>query len=296
MEYLNKILPTYNYYFFDQYNQLQSKQLNILQCLFRKLFGSSPETHLCNVVKKAYTLTLNGEFQATRKKQQALLSLFAKVERVYGLGKSFIELPDFDLPSGNKVTVAVCYALYGAPRNEQDLKISSIDFKLIFRNRDGSVHNTQELSIYKNKSNKLIVRLPHRLFAGYTDDSVGSINRRLSSEPSPTISKLVAKIVTESQSCSEMAEVQYHANDYYRLGSLSPGECNEAQAIQMEKFGWNYIGQHQELGAPSPLGRSLLNEKRIYAMNRRNVAPNNQLGLKQNLSVSFAASHLEERE
>ena len=78
---INTLLPTYQYEYIDKYNQLQIRELNIVQCFLRKAFGRYPETHLRTVVGRIYELTLNefGEFNDEQKNRR-MLRLFAKAD------------------------------------------------------------------------------------------------------------------------------------------------------------------------------------------------------------------------
>ena len=75
------LFKTQHFSYFDQKNQLQAVPLNFIHCIFRRL-GCHKETHLKNVVSRAYALAFNGELAVhnTEENQLQLLKLIAKVQ------------------------------------------------------------------------------------------------------------------------------------------------------------------------------------------------------------------------
>lgn len=294
MNLLNSVMPKYSYNYFDSYNQLQTKQLNIFQCFVRRAFGCYAETHLSNVAQIAYTVTLKDQFQAAPRKQQELLKLIAKAKNVYGFRRSYINLPACNLSTGTKVNISLRYDIRKPEDATGNFKISSIDFNLIF-SRNNHVQKNLNISIFKNKSQRTVVYLPFGLFQGNSDDSEDSIKNRLNSEYVKTISDLLAKILNDSSTSCEMDEVQYCADDYrymyYGLSSKSQPSTDDLNSMQdkaMSQLGWEYLNQFKD-----PRG---VVEKRVY-IHRKEAAAKNQnlaaLGFNQQLSTAFAASFLE---
>lgn len=292
MNCFRNIMPEYSYSYFDAYNQLQVKELNIFQCFVRKAFGCYAETHLSNVVKKAYTVTLNDQFQASPRKQQELLRLIAKAESIL-VSQFYMNLSSCNLSNGKKVNISVCYNI-SKPENAGDsYKISSIGFKLIF-SRNDRVEETYKVSIFKNKSQQIVVDLPPDLFQREAD----SIQKDLNRDYAKTISELVAKILNDT---TGIAAIQYYAIDYrWQKFNLfnerlkeSPENLNSSQKEAMKSLEWDYQSQFIEQGQTS-----ILDVKRVYVIRKEAAAKNQKLatvGFNQQLSITLTASLLETR-
>jgi hypothetical protein len=296
---LDSILPKYNYTYFDAYNQIQVKQLNIFQCILRKAFGYYAETHLSNVVKKAYTVTLSGQFQQGPEKRQALLKLIAKAYAVLSINQSDTKIAEFKLDADTKVSIGARYALSRPKKPTDDLKISSIDLTLIFSrcNRTLARHT---LSIFKNNSQKLVVHLPN-LFQGRSDDSKEMIESRLKGEYAKTITDFLAKTLNDSSTAHEITDLRYYSTDHrwmYQSLNRDPSKnaqdsetLNGIQDKALNQLGWGYFTQFTKEGYYGPQDM-----KRIYLL-RKEAAAQNQtltsLGFNQTLSIAFAASSLE---
>lgn len=303
MELINQIcqfVPAYDYNYFDEYNQLQTRQLNIFQCAFRKLFGWYDETHLSNVVKKAYTVTLNDQFTQGPAKRQELLKLILKSESVYA-AQSYIKLPEYQLPSGTSRSISMRYEISIPERETDSFKISSVDFK-IEPSRDGriSLEQPYHVGLYKNKSQRIVAQLPRDLFQGNTDDTKDSINTRLNGEEATIINNLFAKVLNDSSSAHEMADIKYYATDYRWLPYFSrelnrpmPDALNKVQEKAMQELGWEYLEPFTE-SRPGWNG-GITNLKRVYHFTKEAAEQNRHLttaGFNQNLSMAFAIQSL----
>ena len=209
---LDSIILKYNYTYFDAYNQIQVKQLNIFQCILRKAFGYYAETHLSNVAKKAYIVTLSGQFQQGPAKRQALLKLIAKAYHVFNINHSDTKIAEFKLDADTEVSINARYALSKPKKPTDDLKISSIDLTLIF-SRCNRIVQRHTLSIFKNNSQKLVVHLPN-LFQGRSDDSKEMIESRLKSEYAKTITDFLAKTLNDSSTAHEITDLRYYSTDH----------------------------------------------------------------------------------
>jgi|GEM_PF-3606319 len=297
MNYLNRIIPKYNYNYFDAFNQLQTKQLNIFQCIIRRAFGFYAETHLSIVVKKAYIVTLNDQQHvASSKTQQALLKLIAKrTSKLYS--QSHIQLNNRTLPSGEKVSVGIRYVIEEPKSRSDKYKISSIDFQLIF----SRYHQVHHISIYKNKSKQIAVYLKQVvLFNGVIFDTENSIKDYLNNQCVKTINDLLAKILNDS---SKVDVIRHYAGDYQRLTDFGlyhkrlnkstkakkfnkaqkaaiAKKLNKAQEEAMNQLGWEHIPEESEQHAEV---------KRVYLL-RKTAAAKNQtlasLGLQQPFSIA----------
>jgi hypothetical protein len=293
---LDSIIPKYNYTYFDAYNQIQVKQLNIFQCIFRKAFGYYAETHLSNVVKKAYTVTLSGQFQQGPAKQQELLKLIAKAYAVLSINQSYTKISEFNLDADRKVSINARYALSQPKKPTDDLKISSINLTLIFSrcNRTVARHT---LSIFKNNSHSLVVHLPN-LFQGQIDDTKDTIESRLKGEYAKTITDFLAKTLNDSSTAHEITDFRYYSTDHrwmYQFLKHEPFNqdsetLNGIQDNALNQLGWEYFTQFTKEYY------GLQDIKRIYLL-RKEAAAQNQtltsLGFNQTLSIAFAASSLQ---
>lgn len=308
MNFLNRIVPKYSYDYFDMYNQLQSKQLNIFQCFARKAFGWYAETHLSKVVAQAYKVTLNDQFQAAPPKQQKLLKLIAKLESTHRYKKAwYTTLPNFALSDRSRLSIGVHYDIKKPDSVHGTYQISSINFKLIF-GKNILDRQTYEISIFKNKSQRMVVRLPRELFLRFDKDTEDSIKKRLKSEYAKTISDLLAKILNDTSATTEMKSLQYYAPDYtdrpqrmymdyiingYHLSSdqNEDAKLNNAQEESMHQLGWKYIHQ-----LPPSRRTGILQTKRVYQLTKEETVKNQNLtalGLQKQFSIAFAASLLE---
>ncbi len=289
MAFFSCVLPNYKYNYFDKYNQFQEKQLNIFQYFLRKWFGYYAETHLSAVVKKAYSLTLSDQFQGSAKKRQELLQLIEKSQRVYGVTQSYVELYNRPLSSGKTAKISVRYWI-------DTQKISSVDFKinLIGNNSNQEVY---KVSIFQNKSNRLVVSLPAEIFNEGISDNEQSIQSRLNGECATIVNDLIKKTLHDSSTCPQLADIYFYANDYrFMLRPIpspfdvkrtpSPDVLNEAQMKAMNALGWVYFQQFVEEG------KGLVRDAKCVYLLRREVLGKTKDEFKQTISLNFAVESL----
>lgn len=306
MNLLNRVIPNYNYNYnyFDSLNQFQEKQLNIFQYILRRVFGCYAETHLSNVVKKGYTLTLNNQFPAKPEKQQNLLKL---IKKAYDISKlRDIELGDYRLSSSKNVKISLFYDIKKPKKEAEDFKISSIDFKLTFTENSLLKTTDHLISIFKNNSNELVTCLPKDLFERYSTHSEDSLKLCLNSEEAKITNDLIAKTLHDSNNSRdssvspELAEVRYYAEDYdfmqFDTSPLIRPILNPTYRKAMnDKLGWKYLGRFIKPGAVTPMA----NRKTMYVLKKESAENNHNLvnlGFTQTISLAFAASVLETQE
>lgn len=309
MSLLSKIIPGYEYCYFDQYNQFQTKQLNIFQRVARNIFGCYAETHLSNVINQAYKVTLNDNLQATTRKNQKLLELIRKAKHI-----SYVHLSTLADHSTEILSIK-----YTIEKVGDTFKIASIDFETKTR----KLFTEIRFSIFKNKDGNLLVELAKDPFKAcifnpgeVSEDSIkDGLKYRVKK-----ITNLLAKILKDSSADSAMNEIRYYVDDCkytYRPSTSSFGRSgskksidsttlNSAQEEGMQKLGWEYLGQYQEIEqchVSAALEKRyvdnrdnyVVNEKRVYLL-KREVAEKNPDLIEEvcnhNLSLAFAASHL----
>jgi hypothetical protein len=294
MNLLNKILPTYNYHCFDRFNQFQVVPLNIIDLFFRRVFGWYADTHLANVVKRAYGVTLTGDLPAaTPQKKQELLKLIAKAQDLFGYSQSHMKLSDCPLSNGSQMGISVRYSINKPSNKDGSFKISSVDFELFFKKNNRN-EAQRSVSFFKNRFQRFVAYLPRDLFQGScSSDTEESITRRLNGEHAKKINHLLAKILNDSSSVPEM---RYYAADYQSIpigstrGSifethLTPDTQNTFQNNALHQLGWEYLEHYAKSDV-----------KQVYLLRKETVQKKQLLtamGFNQNLSLDFAASVLE---
>jgi hypothetical protein len=279
MNMINRITAQYKYHYFDKHDHLQTKSLNVIQYLLRRIFGCYAETHLNNVVKKAYQITLKSDFVATGEERQQLLKLIAKAYRFS------LRPPEYQIPSTKKdVSISLSYSIQ--KRSSEDYKISGINFKF-----DDKLSDLCILRIFKNKSNEIVADLPSRLFKGDRNNSEEKIKDLLTGKMATLTTNILAKTLNDSVASSALYGfqfVQFGATDYRSFYSQSstnmiiPDDQNGAQETAMDQLGWTYWKK--------------LDTRLVYYFDRTAAEKNQVLaasGFNQNLSLNFAVQSLE---
>lgn len=293
MSFINKILPNYTYYYFDDTNELKSKKLNIIECFFRKVFGCYAETHLPTVSQNAYQATLNYKFYATDKEKQVLLKLIAKARAVYGYSRSFIQLPKHWSSDNTKVNIRMHYNIIAPKKATDRFAISSIDFYLSCKSNK-FVDSPRVVSIFRNRSHQLVARLPDGLF----DEQTSLKMIPFKSDYKRTINGLLTNILNDSAlATSNMDKIQYYGTDHRWVSHVydsensfkahkDPATLNQTQDDEMKKLGWQYFRLFSESGT-----LAVQDIKRVYHLTKASAGTNNdfnKINFDQKLSLAFA--------
>lgn len=147
--FFNSLFKTRSFNYFDDNDLFQTKQMNFIQCFFRKL-GFYSETHLKNVVNRACHVTFRPANKVTSSQYTSLFKLFAKVEQVYGAFYSKLyEIIEND----QKVKLTARFNPYpGRPIVEFKLSKQGIERSVYFtRPIPNEVHVEFDKSIFEEK-------------------------------------------------------------------------------------------------------------------------------------------------
>ena len=205
MECISKLLSPRDYTCFDENNQLQTRTLNSLQRLCRRIFGCYAETHLSNVAKRAYTVTLNGDFQ---RDSQNLLKILAKANEVY-LKRTedvyYAELPSYQRNSGEKVRVHIGYIIPKPKQVNEKYRIQSICFALS-SDPQGLPGLMEVRSKRSGPSRRTEVILPIAYIAHFSPRIYEGLDAAAMSPIAEAAHSLLSKMLYNSES-SEMKEI-----------------------------------------------------------------------------------------
>lgn len=289
MGFISNIFTKHNYNYFDQYNQLQVKQLNIFQCILRKCFGCYQETHLQNVVKLGYAETLKGYVQFSTTKREQLLKVIYKAQKIYEKS-SWNFLGETTLPGTR--TLAKISIRYNV--NEKS-KISSVAFVVDIPNWDivgRSFVERYEVTFFKNREGRMVVSLPFDLFGAKAEDTRESISKQFQQEKPYLITQLVSRVLKRSRTNPSLAEVSYYAPHYGFLTGANrdrvpPSEQNRLQKAGMESMGWQYLNFYADRTKPI-----IVDGRNIYTLDHSSAEDLN-IRLPQDLSLDFADPSLE---
>ncbi|MBI2743291.1 MAG: hypothetical protein HYX48_05180 [Chlamydiales bacterium] len=166
MAFLSCVLPTYDYSYFNDANQLQTMQLNILQCIFRRLFGWYEETHIKNVVNEAYMRTFEGRSIGDAAEDQQFLRLLQKADHAYG--EYYAPLSRVSTP---QTPFFARYNLaYRNPEGGGDLKIVHLIFYIGNRAVASANHNGSKFApnnAYDERERLVEEKRTEATFGGY---------------------------------------------------------------------------------------------------------------------------------
>jgi hypothetical protein len=203
-----------NYYYFDQKNQLQVRQLNFIQYLFRKMGLLYKETRLKNVVTKAYQLTFRNEHHGFYEVQQTkLLKLMAKAHKKYHSIHNPLYADLHEIPSGyqQKIQVKGGFVFNQNAVNDEP-KILEVKIKL----------NEKVITFKRTESQQILVDFPR--------DSSTIIQSKIDENLRSIVSNICANTFSP---CEFIFVVPKHRDS---LSDYSEDSIRE----QMETYGWEF--------------------------------------------------------
>ena len=288
MNYLKSVYYR-SYYYFDQYSQLQKKELNAFQRIARQVFGFYEETHSRNVVKRVYQVTFNSNPQMKDEKTQDLLKLIQKVNRLYqnGDGSSqdqfYVKIEDCTSTVDGHVSQASIEACYGVVQeNLQDENSRRSISKIHFR-----IRNAHPMVEDKELYLSLGRRLDH-LVVWFNDIYHQSYD--FPQKNMKIMSSLLVKILQDSEDSSVECYMRaYSMPPYlgssglldYRIRCQRVTEAHSTRAASMQAGGWDcgeLVGRFQE--------------RRTFVLAGAAPVPASLVFL-QTISIDFAAGLLE---
>jgi hypothetical protein len=293
--------PTYEYAYFDQNNNPQIKKLNVFQCVARRVFGCYTETHLSNVVEKAYKFTLNGGC-CERNIEKLLLKAIAKRNR-------FVHLGDCDLSGNKKAGISVIYNIKeNRDKNfskDDRYRISSIRFKQTFTEASQKPLDIFSRIVKNKHANAKIAFSEKELFRREKDLNLQVLSEGEAKRPSEynermsfyeqMITNFVLKIFNDSSISNEYLKI---------LHSIELNSGGNTEAIA-EKFGWNFSHEYTRpsIQEPTVLFGHVMYPSDIhvkeYSLQKefnRNFEGLNPISLTQGLSINFALSWMDEND
>lgn len=285
---LYKVTPTRRYCYFDQFNQLQTKRFHIFQRMIR-CFGGYKNTHLSNVIKRGYLLSLEGVIQERR-----MLKVISKVQKKYGVNsdKSYFQLPDYNLANGSTVKIGVRYKITFDPSGHAS--ISSIDFTFksntteIMPGKARPFPKVEFVTLVKNLSGNLVAVLPPATFQPNQHDTAQTISDRITHQRARIINDLLAKTLNDSN------YVHLGLPSYEMLCYLDrplAQQLSNAQDSAMGQLGWRFHKEYQE---PSQ-GPIIYGMQHVYRYTSEDAKANQNLvnaGFNQKLSLITVAPKL----
>ncbi|MBI2743292.1 MAG: hypothetical protein HYX48_05185 [Chlamydiales bacterium] len=231
MAFLTGILPIYKeYIYLNDQNELQTRQLNILEYIFRQVFGWYEETHLKTVLEQAYPLTFDHDWKISDENSQKLLRLIEKANALEQVGEIKTFVGSFsDEPDNYTSEVTAQYSMVARRDPAAPTQIYAVTFDVKIKDFLDRETNCR-FGIVKDREDRLVVKMPWNAFQGSRlSSSIDSVAEDLASPVAKIINGVLRGVLTGSQMPKLYTYLVWHEHSYN----------DEIQKDGMSAIGWS---------------------------------------------------------